>query len=122
MKTIKTCPNTAAREKLVLAGSHERMVASVKILSTQRRPSRRETSGQGADGGQETHPERDRPRNKKSPSAFGRRARSRTPAMPYSRVSRHYHRPWMLNGRVRNGNGCGHLVRERGSEAGRGGE
>ena len=20
----------------------------------------------------------------------------------------HYHRPWMLNGRVRNGNGCGH--------------
>src|SRR5262249_29156757 len=32
----------------------------------------------------------------------------RTPAMTYSRASRHYHRPRMLNGRVRNGNGCGH--------------
>lgn len=30
------------------------------------------------------------------------------PAITYSRANRHYHRPWMLNGRVRNGNGCGH--------------
>ena len=28
--------------------------------------------------------------------------------MTYSRTSRHCHRPRMLNGRVRNGNGCGH--------------
>jgi hypothetical protein len=32
----------------------------------------------------------------------------KTPAMTYSRTSRHYHRPRMLNGRVRNGNGCIH--------------
>src|ERR1700676_2270411 len=30
------------------------------------------------------------------------------PAITYSRANRHYHGPWMLNGRVRNGNGCGH--------------
>jgi hypothetical protein len=30
------------------------------------------------------------------------------PAMTYSRGGCHYHRPWMLNGRVRKGNGCGH--------------
>ena len=28
--------------------------------------------------------------------------------MTDSRASRHYHRPRMLNGRVRNGNGCSH--------------
>ena len=28
------------------------------------------------------------------------------PAITYSRAKGHYHRPWMLNGRVRNGNGC----------------
>src|SRR5262249_40133080 len=32
----------------------------------------------------------------------------RFPAITYSRVGRHYHRPGMLNGRVRNGNGWGH--------------
>ena len=37
-----------------------------------------------------------------------RRKKSKAPAITDSRASRHYHRPWMLNGRVRNGNGCGH--------------
>lgn len=27
--------------------------------------------------------------------------------MTYFRTLRHYHRPWQLNGRVRNGNACG---------------
>lgn len=30
------------------------------------------------------------------------------PAITYSRGGCHYHRPRMLNGRVRNGNGCDH--------------
>ena len=28
------------------------------------------------------------------------------PAITYFRTLRHYHRPWELNGRVRNGNAC----------------
>ena len=31
-----------------------------------------------------------------------------TPALTYSRAWRHYHGPRVLNGRVRDGNGCGH--------------
>src|SRR6266852_3045062 len=40
---------------------------------------------------------------------------SNNPAITYSRVRTHYHRPWMLNGRVRNGNGCGHPGKVTGS-------
>ncbi len=29
------------------------------------------------------------------------------PAITYFRAGMHYHRPWKLNGRVRNGNVCG---------------
>jgi hypothetical protein len=45
---------------------------------------------------------------KQKPAGFWPAGFSNNPAMTYSRVRRHYHRPWMLNGRVRNGNGCCH--------------
>ena len=44
----------------------------------------------------------------KNPVGLPRRGFVKLPAMTYSRVQRHYHGPWMLNGRVRNGNGCDH--------------
>ena len=44
----------------------------------------------------------------KGPAAGCRRDLSTNPAITYSRGGCHYHRPWMLNGRVRNGNGCDH--------------
>jgi hypothetical protein len=44
----------------------------------------------------------------KRPGGLRHRAPERIPAITYSRAIWHYHRPWMLNGRVRNGNGCDH--------------
>src|SRR5262249_29466181 len=44
----------------------------------------------------------------KSPAAEATGLSKKIPAITYSRVKGHYHRPWMLNGRVRNGNGCDH--------------
>src|ERR1700722_3716311 len=34
--------------------------------------------------------------------------RSKIPGNDLLSPAKDYHRPWMLNGRVRNGNGCGH--------------
>ena len=45
-------------------------------------------------------------KNARRPEAAGRF--NKLPAITYSRACRHYHWPWMLNGRVRNGNGCDH--------------
>jgi hypothetical protein len=55
------------------------------------------------------------------PDGFRHRAFHKSPAITYSRVKRHYHRPWMLNGRVRNGNGCDHpgMLTEKSTCSGR---
>jgi hypothetical protein len=47
------------------------------------------------------------PQNATSPLSFPSGLVSKSGNNLLSRCS-HYHRPWMLNGRVRNGNGCGH--------------
>src|SRR5207244_11729030 len=49
-----------------------------------------------------------RGRSKKARGLLRPRAFEKNPAITYSRGRSHYHWPWMLNGRVRNGNGCGH--------------
>jgi hypothetical protein len=50
-----------------------------------------------------------RPRiRKKQPAPFCRRAGYINPGNNLLSRWKHYHRPRMLNGRVRNGNGCGH--------------
>jgi hypothetical protein len=42
----------------------------------------------------------------KNPEPCGSGFLEKDPAMTYFRTFRHYHRPWQLNGRVRNGNAC----------------
>ena len=44
---------------------------------------------------------------RKKPASFRSRAFAKSGNNLLSRYS-HYHGPWMLNGRVRNGNGCDH--------------
>src|SRR5262249_26121297 len=56
---------------------------------------------------------------KGGPGGFARRALIIPGDDLLSRV-KHYHRPRMLNGRVRNGNGCGHPGKLTGKSPGRG--